>query len=332
MPGEVGAGLRRIHTRGAPFHVALWVAQAVGRRALSVQKWKGGNYQRIVTCLLTAQAWDVVVIDHAQMAWILPQLPDVPIIYLAHHAEEALYARLTLITAPLESLAYRREAKFIGQIERKLLEKAAETWCISAQDADHLRPKSSGFVRVLPPLARKVNEIASSATTSADVALLGNWRWLPNRLALCWFIESVVPLLPEQWQIHIGGEVDLVGLPLATKLSFFGAVENGPAFLRGASRIAVPSLAAEGANLKLLDAIASGRPVVASASAARLLGGVPADIAVADFAREFAEKLLETPQPDLVARMQWMAKRQHSLDSIIDSALSEWQPSAVLSG
>lgn len=94
------------------------------------------------------------------------------------------------------------------------------------------------------------------------------------------------------------------------------------AFVRTGYRVAVPSLAVAGANLKLLDAIAFGRRVVASQRAIELIGAVPADVCSANTAADFAAALIATHPADLVARRQWMESRQANLDAQIAAALA----------
>ncbi|MBC9032929.1 glycosyltransferase [Sphingomonas sp. JC676] len=322
-PGETSVGVCSIETRAAPLRAAIWALRSIGRRAFTVQKWMGAGYREQLATLIADRDWDLVVIDHAQMGWTLPLLRDVPIVYLAHHAEQSLYVRLAASAGFAGRRVYRREARLVARVERAVLDAAVETWCISEHDADRLRAQARGIVRALPPLGREQADAPLSEPAGPQVALLGNWRWQPNRQALRWFLDRVQPLLPADWRIEIGGNVDPAGLPAPAQVRFCGAVEDGPGFLRRAERVAVPSLAAEGANLKLLDAIASGRPVVASASAIRLVGQVPADVAGADSAEAFAAALVRTPRPDRAARTRWMVARRVALDEIVAAALSD---------
>lgn len=320
--GEVSAGPRAVETRAAPFRALGWAVQSLGRNAFSVQKWVSSAYRRAFALQLARQGWDAVLIDHAQMGWIQPLLGGIPLLYLAHHAEARLYAGLAGEAGALGRRIYAREARHIGAMEQALARAAVRSWCISDADAAVLALHAGTRVQALPPLSAMALQDDAAPKGAAEVALLGNWRWQPNHRALSWFLGEVQPRLPRGWRVVIGGAIDRRRLPEIPGVTFLGPVPDARRFLHDARRIAVPSLARAGANLKLLDAIASGRIVVATREAGGLVGALPADVIQAPDAEAFARALVDAPAPAPHARAAWLAARQARLDAAVADGLS----------
>ncbi|MET3709608.1 hypothetical protein ABIC65_000288 [Sphingomonas trueperi] len=320
--GEVSAGPRAVETRAAPLRALGWAVQAIGRNAFSVQKWIGPAYRRALAGQLARQPWDAVLIDHAQMGWIQPLLGGLPLLYLAHHAEAQLYMGLAEQTGALGGSIYGREARHIGAMEQALAGAAVRSWCISDADAALLAPHAGERVQALPSLPAMALQDSAVPEGVADVALLGNWRWQPNHRALSWFLSEVRPRLPRTWRVAVGGAVDRRRLPDTGGVDILGPVPDAERFLRGARRIAVPSLARTGANLKLLDAIASARTVVATREAGALVGTLPPDVILAPDAETFARALIDAPAPPMEARAKWLAARVAQLDAAVADGLS----------
>jgi hypothetical protein len=325
---EISAGARTIETRQAPLRAFWWGLRTLGGQPYTVEKWRSRRYARRLSALMGEQRWDLAVIDHAQMAWAVRWIKNIPFIHLSHQGESAFFDALARSVRGAMRKIYSREAASLARLEGGLVRSALEVWCISETDRASLTGYGNEAVRTLPPLARSdCGIVPVTAAHEPDVVLLGNWRWEPNALALRWFLKEVRPLLPQDWQIDVGGAVDIRRQPAMRGVHFCGVVIDPAAFLRTGRRVAVPSLTVAGANLKLLDAIASGRPVVASQRAMELIGAVPADVCSANTAADFAAALIATHPADLVARRQWMEARQAALDAQIAAALASLSPS-----
>ena len=67
-----------------------------------------------------------------------------------------------------------------------------------------------------------------------------------------------------------------------------GFVEDAATFLGGGRVVAVPAVAGSGIQVKTLDAIAAGRPTVATTLALRGIDSPPATVRVADEPAEMA--------------------------------------------
>ena len=104
-----------------------------------------------------------------------------------------------------------------------------------------------------------------------------------------------------------------------------GVVPDAAEFLSKARVIAVPAVSGRGLQIKTIDAIASGIPVVATRHAARGLSELPPSVAVAETARDFAahiRQFVAEPQRERPNRaaLAWSRARQQRLEG----SVAEW--------
>src|SRR5687768_17297503 len=179
-PDDIAPADRHIETLGAGVRPALWMLRAVlSGRPYSVAKYVGGAYRRAMDEARARLQPELIVLDHAQMAWLLPAGGwDEPMAYLAHNIEHALHDELSS-HGGLRAWAHRREARHIREVERAILEQSSALWTLSGTDADALG-------RIAPDVPARVFDIppvtvpGSPGDAVHDVVTLGGWHWKPN--------------------------------------------------------------------------------------------------------------------------------------------------------
>lgn len=287
-PDDVSAGERPIETSDAGWRAAPWLARAVvTRRPYSAAKYVSRRYRSEVGRAL-ARPVQLVVVDHAQLAWAAPPAGAAPRVYLAHNVEHALYDELATGSLPRRRL-YGREARLVRRAEERLCRSSAAAWALTAADAAALEAFGARSVRVFAVPATAIKP-PPAAPARCDVALLGNWTWQPNAVGLRWFADAVLPGLSGlDVRVGGGGAAEVVGE--RPGLALLGRVPDAADFLHEARVVAVPSVAGAGVQVKTLDAIASGRPVVATPTALRGIDDPPPSVRVAADPAAFAAAL-----------------------------------------
>jgi hypothetical protein len=290
---------RPIETHGAGWHAAIWLAKALlTGLPYSVAKYASHDYRRRVIEIVE-QGVDLVVIDHAQSGWTLSALPGgegcLPLVYVAHNVEHELYSEQAAHYGGVRRYVYAREARRIRVLEAKLLSGARQAWVLSKTDAN----AATALVPTVDtrPLGPPPAVARASAPATTDVVLLGKWSWAANAVGLEWFLERVVPGLPRETRVHVAGAGAERYRAANPHVTFQGAVEDATRFLARGRAIAVPVQAGAGVQIKTLDAVATGRPVVATSLALRGLDELPPTIELADDPVEFADRstLLRPP-------------------------------------
>ncbi|MER2264452.1 glycosyltransferase [Methylobacterium oxalidis] len=317
-PSEINVERRIVETRRVPFSALCWgAASLVHGKPYIAQKFISSAYIQRLQELLRIAPWDFVVIDHAQMAWALPHLRCYPTFHLSHNAESRLYADLARKRVGPARWVYERETRLIEAAERQLAQDCDEIWTLSTADAQYFRDLGARAVRNLSiPVA--IHTSSAQKDRRTDVAILGSWTWEANRVGLDWYVREVHPRLPSDLKVEIAGRgaEDLAGT--ASNLSVCGPVDDAAAFLSGASCIAVPSIAGAGIQIKTLDAIATGKPVVATPVAMRGIEAPPDSVTVVESPAAFAAALVAQCQHAgewADAGIRWSQARQQAFST-----------------
>jgi hypothetical protein len=117
---------------------------------------------------------------------------------------------------------------------------------------------------------------------------LGTWAWEANAVGLRWFVQEVVPMLPEGLDIRvagIGADDTVAGAP---SVKAVGRVPDAVEFLRSARVVVIPTQAGGGVQIKSIDAISTGARIVATSLAVRGIGEIPPHVVVVDGEQDFA--------------------------------------------
>jgi hypothetical protein len=325
------AGERPIETQAAGARALVWLARAaLTGLPYSAAKYASRSYRRRVAQVLARSA-DVVVIDHAQSAWVLRAVPvTMPTIYLAHNVEHQLYREPTATLGRLRRRIYNREARRVRIMEQGLLGRARQTWALSAEDAAAL--KRLGGAAAIRRFAPPPGVARAASPPQTDIVMLGKWSWAANAVGLDWFLEEVVPHMSSDLHVEIAGAgaKRTSGHPPGIRIR--GVVESASDFLATGRVIAIPARAGAGVQIKTLDAIATGRPVVATSLAVRGLEQMPPTVEIEDDPVVFAQRLgrAAAASPSQVndeAVDAWVAERRSRFDAevrdAIQSALSD---------
>jgi glycosyltransferase involved in cell wall biosynthesis len=322
--GEKLVKVRPIETQRAPAHVLYWTFAAFPKgRALSVQKYIGRAYRARLFRELQATQWDAVVVDHAQMAWTLPYLSGQNCIHICHNNEASLYELRATSSSGLSRWVLLREAAIMRNLESALARSCVAVWTITSDDAQYFRSLGACRTTFLPVPGLALSGELCARPSTVDVVLLGTWTWAPNRAGLDWFCQKILPLLPSSMKIAIGGSGADDLRNLYPNVHIVGRVQNGPEFLASARCIAIPSTQGAGIEIKTLNAIALGRPVVATTLALRGIDNPPQRLHVANNAGDFARALIDLANKPLgTENDSWAFDRETRFLTILKDSLS----------
>lgn len=320
---DEAAGERPIETSAAGARAAGWMASALARRLpYSAAKYMSRGYRVLAQRRCGDMQADLVIVDHGQSGWVDPsRWSSGPLVYVAHNAEHRLYAEGAHQARGARGVLLAREARRMRVLERRLAAQATEVWTLTDADAKSLARLAPTSTRTLtlPGVAPPRGPLPAP---DVDIAVLGQWTWEPNERGLRWFLEHVCPLLPATLEVAVGGAGADHLRASHPGVHFAGRVPDALDFLRSARLVAVPATAGGGIQVKTLDAISSGRPVVATPLATRGIGPLPASLRVADSAKTFAAALAahaETPGQEAAAAEWSRARLQRLANEVCDA-------------
>ena len=336
-PTEVLVGRRYIETQRAKWYPPLWMLLSFIRNLpYSGVKYYSQAYINQLDTLLT-HSFDLVVIDHPQLAWLQPLLPlNQKLVMIAHNVEHQIYRHHAAAGHPLMRWIYRREARLIQRLEDHLATAADQIWALSEQDAKYFARFGTAKTVSLARLPAQSPVQVLPQTKLFDIGLIGSWAWKPNEEGLRWFLEQVLPHLPTDLSIHVAGRGADWLTAQYPQIHYCGFVPDAQVFMAQAKAVAIATLSGSGIQIKTLDALASGSRIVATPIALRGLENLPPTVHVAHRPKPFAEALLAAiqanswsadprtwRQPDSDIAAQWCQDRQkHFLAEIAENLKS----------
>lgn len=267
---------------------------------LSLARYDTPELRQEVAELTVGGDFDVVVADFLTTAPAVVGVSQAATVLFQHNVEAVIWDRLAESASLLLGPYYRLQAKRMEAWERRLLRRFDRVVAVSEEDAVSMRDRYG---------VEHVYEVPTGVDTSyfrppadgedepADnrVLFIGSLDWLPNVDGLKWFISEVWPRVRASVP---NAEFDVVGRRPAAELRRELESKEGVAvhpdvpdvrpYLERAAVFVVPLRVGGGTRLKIFEAMAAGRAVVATTIGAE---GLPLQagrhICVADQPTEF---------------------------------------------
>jgi len=294
--GEVD--VRTDNASGAQKAAWLLKAMSAGLTFSSV-KLRAVTPETVRAKLAAVEPYDGYVVNAVQFAGAFEGLfEDRPSIFVAHNVEyRSAEENAAAAQGLMQKVLYGREARLLRRVEARLCRAARFVWTLAEEDRallDVARPDRSSALPLVTQLDPPPS--GSARATSCDAALIGTWTWQPNRIGLEWFLQQVVPHLPDGFRVRIAGKTPSDISSPHPGVEFVGFVPDATEFVRSARVIPLISRAGTGVQLKTIETFELGLPSVATSRSLRGISGIPANCVIADDPRSFAEALVAAAQ------------------------------------
>lgn len=215
-----------------------------------------------------------------------------PYLFVAHNVEfRSAEENAAASKSPFQRAIYRREARLLQSLEARLCSRARYVFTLAEEDRLLLGVDGDERSAVLPLTTGAVPSAPAARRIDCDAALIGTWTWQPNRIGLEWFLERVVPLLPDTFRIRIAGRMPSGVSSSHPGVEFVGRVPDATAFMRSAAVVPLIAKAGTGVQLKTIETFELGLPSVATSSSLRGIDYFPTNCTIADDPAEFAHAL-----------------------------------------
>ncbi|RIK93448.1 MAG: hypothetical protein DCC71_24025, partial [Proteobacteria bacterium] len=235
-----------------------------------------------VDALVRERRFDAAHVDTIGLAPLATRVPA-PLVQNHHNVESAMMERRAA-SAPsaLRRALYRSEARKLAELEWRCADYTALHLAVSELDAERLRERvGAADVRVVANGVDTDWFAPRRALGHGDGGLVfaGAMDWYPNREATRWLVREIWPLLaadrPERRLAIVGraAPAEVAGAARAdARVEAPGFVGDVRPWLDDASIYLCPIRDGGGTRLKVLDALAMAKPLVATALAVEGLG------------------------------------------------------------
>ena len=271
--------------------------------------------------LLKKEEYDVVQFEGLQVTPYLATIKansNAKLIYRAHNIEHQIWKRLTIKENFLILKLYLHLlSKRLQNFEYNILEKFDTILAISFVDEHFFNSLGFNNVHTFPVALNLENyERNYKLSPNKSIGYIGSMDWRPNIEGLDWFLESVWPNIVQLGSgitFHLAGKNIPETYELLADEHFIieGPVENAKEFIARQHVLIVPLLSGSGMRVKIIEAMALGKCIIATSIAAEGIAyHHDRDILIADSSDHFYKQILRCfTDKNLISRIGEGAKK-----------------------
>jgi glycosyltransferase involved in cell wall biosynthesis len=331
---------RCVPTKAGPLFYARLAANMLSSWPYSVATHHSRALCRAVASVNASQEIDLWQCEWTPYLAALDRVTGTPRLVMAHNVESLIWQRYCETAAtPLERWYVRKQWRKFVAFERSVFAQADQVVAVSAADAARIEAQfgASGVEVVENGVDTEYFQPALDPRSAGDILFLGSLDWRPNLDALQILLESIFPAVragvPE-------ARLSVVGRNpppwLAQRVRALPGVElhanvlDVRPYLARSSLLVVPLRIGGGSRLKILEALASGLPVVTTHVGAEGLDLEPEKhLVMAEDSEQLAAAIVRTLRAPETAGAQAAYGRDfvvkhHSWDLLADKLERVW--------
>ena len=257
------------------FRLAL--SSLFSRLPYSIRWLSSDVYKKILNELLADNSYDVIWFDTISLAqYNLTTKMDCPLKILNHHNIESdmMFRRASKENNILKKLYYQIEAYKLKHYEKNEVCKFDVNVTCSPLDSKRIEYIAPGVVTHVISNGVDTEFFLPDSTIAPDpytLVFIGGMSWYPNRDAMLFFARQIWPLLKEKIpsiKMNVVGESppqELLDLAKVDRnYHVHGFVDDVKKYFNQAGIYVCPISDGGGTKLKILDALAMGKPIVAN--------------------------------------------------------------------
>ena len=205
-----------------------------------------------------------------------------------------------IITHPAQGLVFKAFYNRVHEVEEESLSRVDQVWVSSQVELERVKVT---FASITPQVTFVPNSILVEAYTPAPhvsrekntLIYPASFAYEPSLNAARFLINELMPLIPKVKLKFVGSHIpEWIRNSATEDVSVEGPVASMIPYLQSSGALVVPLQAGGGTRLKVIEALASGLPIVSTPFGVEGLGLIPGeDYLEANTASEFAENCLE---------------------------------------
>lgn len=290
---------------------------AGGRSFLELSSYNP-QFQAVLNRIFMTRTIDLVQFEFPESAlYTLPR--SIPTVFDAHNVEHDLLRRVAASSASATKHAFNlMEARKLKRLEVNAWNQATICVATSERDAELMRRLTSTRVEVVPNGVDldAFGEARQTTPKPHHAVFTGAMRHQPNADGASWYVREVHPLVqreaPDASIAIVGADPPAAIRALSSaSVDITGQIDDVRPYLSSARVAVVPLWSGGGTRLKILEAFASGRPVVSTTIGAEGIDARDGEhVLLADTPEDFAQAIVRVFNDDELAGRLGSAGRQ----------------------
>jgi sugar transferase (PEP-CTERM/EpsH1 system associated) len=326
---------RRVKKESKLFYLEL-MKNLLSRYPYIVSGHFTDKMQKAVNRLVGENDFDLIHCEISPYGIFLDKYNGVPKVIVAHNVESDIWRRYQKFERSAVKKAYIKvQLKKLIRYESSFLKKFDGCITVSEQDADYLRKHGWDSAAYVVDNGVDIEFFKPSRERPENSSLVftGSMDWRPNQDAVLYFVREILPLIrteiPDVKFTVVGRKPSAEIRRLETEapgVRVTGTVDDVRPYMSRSQVYVVPLRIGGGSRLKILEAMAMGKPIISTrvgAEGLRIKDGE--NIILADSSADFAVNTVELLRDP--SRMQVLGENGRKLveDTYSWDALADQQ-------
>ena len=274
-------------------------------RSYHVERFISKDFKDHIISILKENTFDIIQFETLYIAPYIEtirSLSKAPILLRAHNIEYHIWQRVMRTSRnPLKKLYLRHITRTLQRYEITAFTKFDGIAAITTRDAEQIRRHAEHVPVTDIPFGicpGKYKVVSLEEGEFPSLFHIGSMNWMPNEEGVKWFINEVWPVVHRKLPdvpLYLAGRhmPSWLSNLRREKIEVVGEVESAEDFMASKGVMIVPLLSGSGIRVKIIEGMASGKPVVSTSIGAEGIECTSGDdILLADFPQEFADSIV----------------------------------------
>ncbi|MES2621606.1 MAG: glycosyltransferase family 4 protein, partial [Bacteroidota bacterium] len=247
-----------------------------------IQRFISEEFKKKLIEVLSNNSFDIVHVDGLPPSAYIDVIrahSKAKISMRAHNVEHVIWERIAEEEKSVLKKSYLTiQSKRLKQFEINAYMKCDVVMAISREDEVIIKKHSPETKTILVPAGMDMDETLNDhLTDSHDLFFIGSFDWQPNLQGMEWFFETVwkdvIKKIPSVRFVIAGKKMPASILKLKSENVFpIGEVPDARQFIIEHGIMVVPLVSGSGIRIKIVEAMALGKTIIATTIAAEGLG------------------------------------------------------------
>ncbi|NWJ49561.1 MAG: glycosyltransferase [Bacteroidetes bacterium] len=244
-----------------------------------VQRFITPQIEAAIVKILSNETFDIIQFESIFLTpyiSVIRKYSKAKLVLRSHNIEHHIWQRLANYTTnPFRKIVLRHLASTLENYECSILNQLDGIMTITTKD--ETRFKTLGFKNLLSTIPLSI-EVFNNTTVVSPVEPIskqtslfhiGSMNWIPNQGGIRWFLHECWPLIHNSFPllklVLAGREMPMwLKKTIMSGVDIQGEVESSTDFILENGIMVVPLFAGSGVRVKILEAMALGRPVIST--------------------------------------------------------------------